>query len=147
MIDNLKISVSEQDLPKARRIMLNELIGNNYPHELFKDAIEFAIEYNIFEEHNNKKLLAKSKDWNNQYLENLKVELLDNFSKERFMTTYYVARKLEKDNKYHDLEKKYVDKYSEKCKEYLLRAEVGAAIVGVAAIGIGVWLYNRKKDK
>lgn len=147
MIDDLKIAVSEQDIPKARRIMINELIGNDYPHEVFKDAIEFANEYDIFEEHNKEKLLAKSKEWNKEYLEALKVELLNNFSKERFMTTYYVARKLDKDKKYHDLERKYVDKYSEKCKDSLFLAEVGAAVVGVAAIGIGIWLYNKNKDK
>jgi hypothetical protein len=29
----------------------------------------------------------------------------------------------------------------------ILAAQIGAAVVGAAAVGIGVWLYNRNKDK
>lgn len=147
MIDDLKVAISEKDTLKARRIMINELIGSNYPHEVFKDAIELATEYNIFEEHNKEKLLSNPKGWDLDYLELLKSKLINNFSEERFMTTYYVARKIEKDNKYKDLEKNYSEKSQEKYKDLILAAQIGAAVAGAAAVGIGVWLYNRNKDK
>ena len=147
MIDDLKVAISEKDTLKARRIMINELIGSNYPHEVFKDAIELATEYNIFEEHNKEKLLSNPKAWDLDYLELLKSKLINNFSEERFMTTYYVARKIEKDNKYKDLEKNYYEKSQEKYKDLILAAQIGAAVAGAAAVGIGVWLYNRNKDK
>lgn len=147
MIDDLKVAISEKDTLKARRIMINELIGSNYPHEVFKDAIELATEYNIFEEHNKEKLLSNPKAWDLDYLELLKSKLINNFSEERFMTTYYVARKIEKDNKYKDLEKNYSEKSQEKYKDLILAAQIGAAVAGAAAVGIGVWLYNRNKDK
>ena len=99
MIDNLKIAISENDIEKARRIMINELIGTNYPHEVFKDAMELAAECNIFEEHDNGKLNQNVKDWDKEYLEKLIAGLGKNFSRERFLTAYYVARKIEQEKK------------------------------------------------
>lgn len=146
MIDDLKVAISEKDIQKARRIMINELIGSNYPHEVFKDAIELANEYEIFEEHNNEKLITKSKEWTEDYLEALIEDLYDNFSRERFMTTYYVARKLENDTKYHEIEKYYSTKFYQKHKDALIIASIGAAVVGAAAVGIGIWLNNKKNN-
>lgn len=144
MIDDLKVAISEKDIQKARRIMINELIGSNYPHEVFKDAIELANEYEIFEEHNQEKLITKSKDWTDEYLESLIDDLYDNFSRERFMTTYYVARKLENDTKYHEIEKYYSTKFYQKHKDALIIASIGAAVVGASVVGIGLWLNNKK---
>ena len=144
MIDDLKVAISEKDIQKARRIMINELIGSNYPHEVFKDAIELANEYEIFEEHNQEKLITKSKDWTEDYLEALIEDLYDNFSRERFMTTYYVARKLENDTKYHEIEKYYSTKFYQKHKDALIIASIGAAVVGASVVGIGLWLNNKK---
>jgi hypothetical protein len=144
MIDDLKVAISEKDIQKARRIMINELIGSNYPHEVFKDAIELANEYEIFEEHNKEKLITKSKEWTEDYLEALIEDLYDNFSRERFMTTYYVARKLENDTKYHEIEKYYSTKFYLKHKDALIIASIGAAVVGASVVGIGLWLNNKK---
>lgn len=147
MIDDLKMAISDKDVQKARRIMINELIGSNYPHEVFRDAIELANEYDIFEEHNKEKLNSNPKEWNQDYLELLKNKLFNNFSEERFMTTYYVARKIEKDKRNDKLEKDYSMRSPDKYRDFLLLAEIGAAVVSVAAVGVGIWLYTKSKKK
>ena len=32
-------------------------------------------------------------------------------------------------------------------KDFFLLAQIGAAVIGAAAVGIGVWLYKRNKKK
>lgn len=147
MIDDLKMAISENNKEKARRIMINELIGTDYPHEVFRDAVDLAKEYEIFEEHDKMKLISNPKAWDEEYLHELIRKLEQNFSKERFLTTYYVARKLEKDAKVNDLEEKCAIRVYDKYKNFFIMAEVSAAVIGVAAIGLGVFLYNKKKNK
>ena len=40
MIDQLKVAISEKDIDKARRVMVSELLTTDYPHEVFRDAID-----------------------------------------------------------------------------------------------------------
>ena len=145
MIDNLKIAISENDIEKARRIMINELIGTNYPHEVFKDAMELASECNIFEEHDNCKLNQNAKDWNKEYLEKLIAGLGKNFSRERFLTAYYVARKLEQEKKDAEIEDKCTLKIYEKYKDKMKYIEIGGAILGALAVGASVYFLTRKR--
>ncbi|MGG7177545.1 hypothetical protein ACQPU1_08140 [Clostridium paraputrificum] len=145
MIDELKVAISEKDIEKARRLMKTKLLSTNYPHEVFKDAIDLAITYGVFEEHNNDKLIPDPKKWTNEYLEELIGALDINFSKERFMTTYYISRKLQGSSYKYD-ESYKVSVYDE-YKDFFLLAQVGAAIIGATAVGIGVWLYRRNRKK
>ena len=145
MIDNLKLAISENDKVKARRLMINELIGNDYPHEVFRDAIDLASECDIFDEHDKGKLISDPKGWSEEYLEKLIAKLEKNFSRERFLTTYYVARKLEKDFKEEDMEEKCAVKVYNKYKDFFFIAQVGAAVLGATALGVGIWLFKRKK--
>lgn len=145
MIDNLKIAISENDIEKARRIMINELIGTNYPHEVFKDAMELAAECNIFEEHDNGKLNQNVKGWNKEYLEKLIAGLGKNFSRERFLTAYYVARKLEQEKKDAEIEDKCTLKIYEKYKDKMKYIEIGGAILGALAVGASVYFLTRKR--
>ena len=96
MIDDLKLAISEKDLEKARRILKSELLEREYPAELLKDTIDLVSPYDVFEIHNDEKFLPNPKEWTKEYLEKLKEDLDDNFSKERFMRAYYVARTIEK---------------------------------------------------
>ena len=137
MLDNLKMAISEGDIVSARKIMINELIGNNYPHEVFRDAIDLASEYGVFEDHDN--------GWNKEYLNKLISKLECNFSRERFLTTYYVARKIDKEIVVHDVEEKCAIKVYDKYKDFFLMAQIGAAVVGAAAVGIGVYLFKKKR--
>ena len=57
MIDQLKVAISEKDIDKARRVMVSELLTTDYPHEVFRDAIDLADAYGIFEAHDREKLL------------------------------------------------------------------------------------------
>lgn len=147
MIDNLKIAISENDIEKARRIMINELIGTNYPHEVFKDAMELASECNIFEEHDNGKLTQNVKEWDKEYLEKLITGLGKNFSRERFLTAYYVARKLEQEKKDAEIEDKCTLKVYENYKDKMKLLEIGGAIAGALAIGAGIYYLSKRKNK
>ena len=62
------------------------------------------------------------------------------------MKSYYVARKLEKETGTHKEESCPVSVYDE-YKDFFLLAQIGAAVIGAAAVGIGVWLYKRNKKK
>lgn len=145
MIDNLKMAISESDKVKARKIMINELIGTDYPHEVFRDALELANEYNVFDEHDKGRLISDPKEWNEEYLSKLLTGLEKNFSKERFLTTYYVARKLEKDVKEDELEERCAVRVYDKYKDFFFIAKVGAVVASVTAIGVGLLIYNKKK--
>ena len=83
MIDQLKVAISEKDIDKARRVMISELLTTDYPHEVFRDAIDLADAYGIFETHDKEKLLSDPKDWTESYFQKLKDGLNNNFSKER----------------------------------------------------------------
>lgn len=149
MIDNLKTAISENDIAKARRILVNELVCKDYPYEVYRDAMELAEECGVFEEHDNKKLSSDPKDWDRDYLNELVAELQDNFSKDRFLTAYYVARKIDK------YEKKQKRRYEEDCniimtdseRNYLNVAKVSAVVAGVTALGVGLILLYKFKKK
>lgn len=146
MIGELKVAISEKDLDKARRIMKSELLGTDYPHEVFRDAIDLADAYGVFEVHDKEKLLLDPKDWTLNYFEKLKNTLDENFSKERFMKAYYIARKLEKTSDKSNEDSCSVRVYDE-YKDFFLLAQIGAAVVGAAAVGVGIWLYKRNKKR
>ncbi|MBU5487680.1 hypothetical protein KQI77_05805 [Clostridium sp. MSJ-8] len=149
MIDNLKTAISENDIAKARRILVNELICKDYPYEVYRDAMDLAEECGVFDEHNNMKLSSDPKEWDRDYLNELVDELQDNFSKERFLTAYYVARKIDK------YEKKQRRKLDEECdvlvtdseRNYLNVAKVSAIVAGVTALGVGLLLVHKFKKK
>lgn len=145
MIEDLKIAISEKQIDKARRIMINELIGVNYPHEVFKDAIDLASECGIFEDHDNGRLISNPKAWNKEYLESLKNKLENNFSRERFLTTYYVARKLDEDSKLNVPEEKCPIEVYDEYKDFKKIAKIGAVTLGVTAVGIGILLLKSRK--
>lgn len=146
MIDQLKVAISEKDVEKARRVMISQLLTTDYPIEVFRDAIDLADAYGVFEAHNKEKLLSDPKDWTESYFNKLKEGLSNNFSKERFMKAYYVARRLEKETNICKDEVCPVSVYDE-YKDFFLLAQIGAAVIGAAAVGIGVWLYKRNKKK
>ena len=149
MIDNLKTAISENDIEKARRKLVNELICKDYPYEVYRDAMDLAEECGVFDEHNNMKLSSDPKEWDRDYLNELVDELQDNFSKERFLTAYYVARKIDK------YEKKQRRKLDEECdvlvtdseRNYLNVAKVSAIVAGVTALGVGLLLVHKFKKK
>lgn len=147
MIDKLKVAISENDVEKARRVMKNELLNTDYPHEVFTDAIELASAYGVFESHDNEKLLADPKEWDEKYLEKLNSGLDKNFSKERFIRAYYATRKIEK-NKFNTIQDEScsVSVYDE-YKSFHVLAQIGAGVIGAVAVGVGIWLYKRKKRK
>lgn len=145
MIENLKMAISENDLVKARRILKNELLGTDYPYEVFTNAMDLASTYGVFEAHDKEKLKEDPKAWTASYYEELKEKLDKNFSKERFMIAYYIARKLEK-GEVTEEKSAPISVYDE-YKDFFLLAQIGAAVVGAAAVGIGVWLYRRNKKK
>ena len=147
MIDDLKVAISEKDIDKARRIMVKGLIESNYPHEVFKDAMELASEYNIFDVHNKEKFISNPENWNEDYLNKLKEKLMINFSRERFMVTYYVARKLDKENNDSKDEVKTQLEICDKFKDTVFLSQVGAAVLGAATIGVVAWLIAKRKKK
>lgn len=144
MIDDLKVAISEKDIPKSRNILVSELLGTNYPYEVFTDAMSLAEECNIFDEHNSEELISDPKFWTEDYLVKLVEGLNSNFSKERFLKTYYVTRKLEKDENKNEKETCPVE-VSKEYKDFLFLAKAGAAVIGVAAVGLGIWCYKNKK--
>lgn len=146
MIDDLKMAISDNNFEKARRILKDELINRNYPKEVFKDALELAVSYGVFEEHDNEKFLLDSKEWTNEYLEELKNGLDNNFSKERFMKAYYVARKLYKADDFNN-ENSYDVRVYDHYNDFFFLAQLGTAVITAAAVGIGVLLYKRHKKK
>lgn len=143
MIDDLKVAISENDSKKAREILVNEILGTNYPYEVFTNSIALAEECNIFEEHNNEELVSDPKFWTNEYLAKLLEGLNENFSKERFLKAYYVTRKLEKE--VSNTNGCCCVKGEKDYKDFFKLAKVSAAVVGITAIGIGIWCYNRKR--
>lgn len=145
MIDNLKLAISENDIVKARKILKDELLDKNYPHEIFKDALELASDYNIFEEHDNEILSEEPKEWTPEYLQKLKDGLNINFSKERFVKAYYISRKI--NNSANEKECTSLIKVNKKCRDFLHIVEVGAAITGTLVIGTGLFLLRKKIRK
>lgn len=146
MIDDLKVAISEKDVNKARNILVNEILGTNYPYEVFTDAMDLAEQCSIFEGHNKEKLISDSKLWDEDYLEQLIEGLTKNFSKERFLKAYNVARKLEK-NQERNLEESCQVEVSKDYKDFLLLAKVGAVVAGACAIGAALWYLKRKKNE
>lgn len=148
MLDDLKVAISEEDINKARRIMTEELIGTNYPHEVFKEAIDLADTYKLFEEKDDENLKSDPKEWNMDYLTGILDELKDNFSKERFMTAYYVARKLERELEKESTENKCIIKRAYKDhKKVFIGAMIGAAVTGACALGFSVYLLSKNNKK
>jgi len=149
MIDDLKLAISEKNLVKARRILKTELFEREYPPELLKDTIDLVSAYDVFEPHNDEKFLPNPKQWTKEYLEELKSDLDDNFSKERFMRAYYVARTIEK-LRGKDTGTTSVSVYKQ-YKDFLKSAKIGATVVGVTAgvvvVGISLWIYSKNKQK
>lgn len=149
MIDDLKLAISEKNLEKARRILKAELLEREYPPELLKETIDLASSYDVFEVHNEEKFLPIPKEWTKEYLERLKIDLDDNFSKERFMRAYYVARTIEKlgDKGNGTTSISIYKQY----KDFFRSAKIGATVVGVTAgvvaVGIGIWIYSKNKQK
>jgi hypothetical protein len=144
MIDDLKLAISEKDLDKARRILKTELFQREYPPELLKDTIDLVSSYDVFEIHDGEKFLPNPKEWTMEYLEKLKADLDDNFSKERFMRAYYVARTIEKlkdsnnGNPSISIYKQY--------KNFSQPVKIGAvAATGVLVVGIGLLIYKINK--
>lgn len=143
MIDDLKLAISEKDLEKARRILKTQLLEREYPPELLKDTIDLVSSYDVFEIHNEEKFLPNPKEWTEEYLDKLKADLEGNFSKERFMRTYYVARTIEKLGDSNN--KKISICFDKQCKDFFKSAKIEAVVVGVAAVGICLWLYSKHK--
>lgn len=144
MIDDLKMAISEKDTDKARRIMVKGLIDSNYPHEVFKDAVELASEYNLFDTHDKEKFISDPENWDEIYLEKLKYKLMKNFSRERFMVAYYVARKLEKVEKNNIDDETQIEIY-DKFKNTVFLAQVGATLLGLVAVGTIAWFIKKGK--
>ncbi len=142
MIDNLKLAISEKDVEKAREILKEELLEKNYPHEIFRDALELASDYDVFDEHDKENLSENPKEWTPEYLEKLKNGLNSNFSKERFMKAYYVSKKIY--NSANEEECTSLITLNKKCKDFLFMIEAGAAVVGAVTIGAGLYLLNKK---
>ena len=145
MIDNLKLAISEKDIAKARKILKDELLEKNYPHEIFKDALEFASDYGVFEDHDNEILSDDPKEWTPEYLQQLKNGLNTNFSKERFIKAYYVSRKI--NNAANEKECTSLIQINKKCINFLRVVEAGAAITGVLAAGAGLYFLRKKLKK
>ena len=149
MIDDLKLAISEKNLEKARRILKAQLLEREYPPELLKDTIDLVSSYDVFEVHNEEKFLPNPKEWTKEYLEKLKNDLDGNFSKERFMRAYYVARTIEKlgDKNTGITSVSIYNHYKDFLKSAKISATVVGVTAGVVAVGIGVWIYNKNKQK
>lgn len=148
MIDTLKLAISENDIIKAREILKNELLEKNYPHEIFKDAVDLALDYNVFVEHDKEELSDDAAKWTYDYLEKLKEGLNSNFSKERFLKAYYVHKKL--NNSAIENECTSLITINRKYKDFVFIAKsaaiaTGAVVIGAATIAAG--LYFLKRDR
>lgn len=145
MIDNLKLAISEKDIERAREILKGELLEKNYPHEIFRDALDLASDYNVFDEHDNENLIDDSEKWTDDYLIKLKNDLNSNFSKERFVKAYYVYKNIAGKDKKED--KELLITINKKCKNFLLMMETGAAIIGAVTVGTGIYYLTKKLKK
>lgn len=144
MIDNLKLAISEKDIQKAREILKSELLEKNYPHEIFRDALDLASDYNVFAEHDNENFIDDPEKWTKEYLLKLKNDLNSNFSKERFVKAYYVSKKMA--GKEEKKDKELLITINKRCKNFLFMIETGAAVIGAVTVGAGIY-YLRKKIK
>ena len=144
MIDNLKLAISEKDIQKAREIVKSELLEKNYPHEIFRDALDLASDYNVFAEHDNENFIDDPEKWTKEYLLKLKNDLNSNFSKERFVKAYYVFKKMA--GKEEKKDKELLITINKRCKNFLFMIETGAAVIGAVTVGAGIY-YLRKKIK
>lgn len=145
MIDNLKLAISENDMIKARKILKDELLEKNYPHEIFKDSLELAVDYNVFQEHDKEILSENPEEWTEEYLSKLKDGLDENFSKERFVKAYYISKKLDSD--VNENNSNSLSNLKGKGKNFLHLAEGLAAAVGVGTMVYGAFLLNKKIKK
>lgn len=144
MIDDLKVAISEGDKAKARSILMKDYLNTSYPYEVIIDGVSLAEEYNIFDPHNNEKLIEDPKKWTEEYFQDLILKLDKNFSKERFMKAYNVKIKLDKDK---SKEENCPVEVSKNYKDFFLMAQVGAALLGAAVVGVGILCYKKGKKK
>lgn len=144
MIDNLKLAISENDMMKARKILKDELLERNYPHEIFKDALELAVDYDVFEKHDNEILSEEPEKWTQEYLEELKKGLNNNFSKERFVKAYYVSKKINNEANSND---KSSDNKKKNGKKIACLAGGIAVVSSIALLVCGAILSNKKIKK
>ena len=144
MIDNLKLAISEKDIQKAREILKSVFLEKNYPHEIFRDALDLASDYNVFAEHDNENFIDDPEKWTKEYLLKLKNDLNSNFSKERFVKAYYVSKKMA--GKEDKKDKELLITINKRCKNFLFMIETGAAVIGAVTVGAGIY-YLRKKIK
>lgn len=145
MIDNLKLAISQKDIGKAREILKDELLEKNYPNETFKEALDLASNYEIFDAHDNEVLSDNPDEWTLEYFNKLKFDLESNFSKERFVKAYYVSRKIK--NLIVEDESESSTDVKKKFKNLLVVLETTAAVVGTVTIGAGIYFLTKKLRK
>lgn len=153
MLQKFKTAVGEKNLEKARNLLVEEVIDGGYPQEEFKDAIEIASFYNVFENHDGEKFIEDPEKWTEEYYNTMIEGLKGNFSKERFMRTYYISRKLKNLNcddnlKIEGMSYSDNDKDRSKLFKYAkVGGAVAAATAAAAAVGFGALLLGKRKKK
>lgn len=147
MLDDLKVAISEKDVQKARKILTEELISTNYPREVFDEAIELADTYEVFDVKDEECLKSDPKEWDMDYLTTILDNLDENFSKEKFMTAYNVARKIEKEleSSNRNCVPSIIQRTYEDHKKIFIGAGIGAVAAVVSIIGLGIYINKKKK--
>jgi len=144
MLDKLKAAISEKNIRNAREILKNEFVEKSYSEDTLNNAIELAENYNIFDVSDNEKLLKDSSMWDKRYLEKLKAKLDSNFSKERLVNAYYVARKLRKEKADNGLSNIHL---CNEYKDFYSGVKVGACLIGAAVTTVIGAVLIRKFNK
>ena len=148
MIGRLKKAISKNNIAEAKNIMREMLWWEVYPEIALKKVVDIGNEANIFEKHDGRALIMDENQWTEDYLDILREKLLMNFSEERFVLAYEVAKKLKKENSdkcdcgkeecsIKGCEKKY-------CKIGKRIVKIGALALGCIAIGFSILKKHNK---
>ena len=150
MVGRLKKAIDKNNIVEARHIIREMLWWDVYPEIALKKVVDIANGANVFEKHDGRSLIMEKNQWTEDYLDILREKLLMNFSEERFVLAYEVAKKLKKgDTENYEAENKEcsINGCEKRCCKIGKKViKIGVMALGCLAIGLSIFKHNCNKN-
>lgn len=147
MLQDIKLAVENNNIKEARKILTNEILGKDCDLNKFQEALDYGSECNLFEVHDDEQFLPDRKDWTLEYVEKLKNDLDNNFSKERLSRLYFISKGIKNITESNEKGINYSGSNDYKDFSYYTKICATAAVISVTALAAGFFIYSRSKKK